>query len=46
MTALSSREVRRMRAAQAQSGTLHVMPAVVGEHRLVAVQGGKKKTAA
>ncbi len=44
MTALSSREVRRMRAAQA--GTLHVMPAVTGEHRLVAVQGGKKTAAA
>lgn len=46
MTALSSREIRRMRAEQAQSATLHVMPALTGESRLVAIQGGKKTAAA
>jgi hypothetical protein len=46
MTPLSMREVRRMKAVQAQAGVLRVMPATSAERKLVAERGRKNTAAA
>jgi hypothetical protein len=45
MTPLTLREIRRMKAVQAQSGVVRVMPATVAERKLI-TERGRKNTAA
>lgn len=46
MSPLTSREVRRMKAAQAQAGFVHVMPATVAGRKVLAGRASKNTAAA